>query len=140
MYAGRIGYTLHIAILSVLLACQIRASGDAQVVVFYERGFPYFGANDAISPRMIAEVLKEIGIEARLVGADAIAGGALREPKVRCLIWCYGNTFPREAARAITEYHQSGGCIVATGVPFTHPCRRDETGGRPVWRDEGHED
>ncbi|MBM3501397.1 MAG: hypothetical protein FJX74_22310, partial [Armatimonadetes bacterium] len=131
--------------LSVLFwgACQVGCApaADAPVVaVFHERGFPYFGANQAVSPRAVAELLRECGLEARLMDADALRAGALDDPAVRCLVWCYGNTFPREAGDAITAFHRRGGGLVATGAPFTHPCRREATAGRVVWRDEGHED
>ena len=111
-----------------------------KVVVFCERGFPYFGANQAISPRVVVETLKAVGINAQLADVHAVAGGALKPADVKCLVWVYGNTFPREAAGAIEEFHRHGGCIVATGVPFTHPCTPVERGGRVFWRDEGHED
>ena len=131
--------------LSSLIGLAVHLSGagpgSAQTVaVFCERGFPYFGANQAVSPPAVAAVLRECGLDARLVDADALLGGALDDPSVRCLVWCYGNTFPREAQATITAFHQRGGCLVATGAPFTHPCRREDLGGRAVWRDEGHED
>lgn len=113
---------------------------QCQVVVFCERGFPYYGANQAISPRLIAETLNALGVGARLADAQAVANGALTEPHVKCLVWLYGNTFPRDAVEAIEEFHRRGGCIVATGVPFTHPCTRRESSDRLFWHDEGHED
>lgn len=132
------------AILTAVAAWSVGglASESAQqpVVVFCERGFPYYGANQAISPRIVAETLNAVGIGARLADAKAIVGGVLGQAGVRCLVWLYGNTFPRAAAGAIEEFHRRGGCIVATGVPFTHPCTRREAGGRILWYDEGHED
>lgn len=125
---------------STTLACSAAWAASPVVAVFEERGFPYFGANQAVSPRIVAEMLELCGLATVRMDTDQIVGGGLRKPALRCLIWCYGNTFPREAERAITEFHERGGCIVATGVPFTHPCMREELRGRKVWRDCGHED
>jgi len=126
--------------LALLLVGTETQATPPSVVVFCERGFPYFAANQAASPRVLAETLRACGLDARLADAHELAAGALRDPSVRCLLWCYGNTFPRETADAIAAYHGTGGCIVATGAPFTHPCVRGESGGVTVWRDEGHQD
>jgi hypothetical protein len=130
-------WALSLAALAALSGCS-RAEAPT-VVVFAERGFPYFGANQAVSPRIVAEILTECGLDARLVGSGGLAN-ALRDPNTRALVWCYGNTFPRNAEAAITEFHQRSGCLIATGAPFTHPCVREDMRGKAVWRDEGHED
>ncbi|MBI2302438.1 MAG: hypothetical protein HYU66_26330, partial [Armatimonadetes bacterium] len=116
------------------------AGASPGVVVFCERGFPFYGANQAVSPRVVAETLHSCGVRTRLADARALSGGVLVDPDTRCLVWCYGNVFPREAGEAIAAFHRRGGCIVAVGVPFTHPCTRGQAGGRAVWRDGGHED
>jgi len=126
-------------IATLILGATACAASGPNVVVFCERGFPYYGANQGLSPRIVAETLNEVGVPARLADAREVAGGALDEPGVRCLVWCYGNTFPRDAVDAIARFRARGGSVVSTGAPFTHPCVADVRGGTVFWRDEGHE-
>jgi len=122
----------------VVLASLTLAAGPS-VVVFCERGFPYYGANQGLSPRIVAETLSGVGVWAQLADARELSEGALDDSSVRCLVWCYGNTFPRDAVGAIARFRARGGSVVSTGAPFTHPCEADVRGGTVFWRDEGHE-
>jgi hypothetical protein len=117
---------------ALLLGLMTRSEVAApRVAVLSERGFPYFAANELVSPRRVLEGLHALGIEAALVSPQDLQRGGFG-----VLVSVYGNTFPREALPALTAFRRAGGAVVSTGVPFTHPCVLD--GGR--WRDEGHED
>lgn len=122
--------------------------GHCRVAVFLERGFPYFGTNELVSPRAIAESLHPLTVEAELVSAAELADpNAFSRDRFAVLVMVQGNTFPEAALANLIRFRQAGGAIVATGVPFTHPCVQEAVGGgretvprRMVWRDRGPQD
>jgi len=80
-------------------------------------------------------------MEVALVSAEELADpNAFSREQFAVLVMVPGNTFPEEALANLIEFRRAGGAIVATGVPFTHPCVCEDVGGRRIWRDRGHQD
>lgn len=108
-----------------------------RVAVFVESGFPYYGVNPQTSPSEIVIRLRESGIHAELVREAVLADTAYFNSRTfSALVLPYGNTYPKKALAAIRTFHQAGGAMVLSGIPFTHPVVRDATGR---WNDLGHD-
>lgn len=125
---------LFVAVLMMVSLTSGSAYGQEgkSVAVFDEPYFPYYGTYTGLVPADVAAYLSRVGLPARLVDADKLADTATLNPEqFFCLVHLYGNTFPLEAAENLRRFHQKGGAIVATGVPFCHPCRRR---GAQGWR------
>lgn len=43
------------------------------VAIFHQTQFPYYMANEAVSPKVVSDILKEIGIESQLLTAEQLA-------------------------------------------------------------------
>ena len=114
------------AALCAALASMARA--DAPVAVFAEPGFPYYNTSLAIGPGFVQYCLGAAGIEAELLNADQLADSeAFSAGRYAVLAYIYGNTFPYAALANLRQFHADGGCIVAFGgVPFCHPCVRND--------------
>ena len=48
----------------------------------------------------------------------------------------YGNVYPQVAFANLKAFHQAGGCLILSGIPFTHAVAQ-QTGGD--WKDLGHD-
>ena len=113
-----------------------RAAGP-RVAVFSEAGFPHYGSPDLLSPQGVARDLGQAGI-----AADVLNEAALCEPlrmntgRYAAVVLVYGNTYPRAAFLNLRAFHRAGGCLITTGVPFTHPVSRAANG---TWNDTGHD-
>ena len=99
--------------------------------------FPYYGSPDTLEPGRLLNTLREIGVHAYTLDAGSLSDPAIfnaREYAV--LIHIYGNTFPLIAAENLRQFHRDGGSILATGVPFCHPCVAfGAAGWDDVWSD-----
>ena len=118
------------------------AASAPRVAVFFQPGFPLYGPGEMSSPRAIADALEKAGLRADLLDMDALADAKrFNAALYDALALPYGNTFPQAAFAAMRDFHKAGGCLILSGIPFTHPIVR-ETGerGREVWRDLGHND
>ena len=99
------------------------APATPHVAVFAQPGFPYYMVSTGVSPASIARGLEKAGVR-----ADLLDVGALSDPAVlnvrdyTALVMPYGNTFPQQALANLQAFHHAGGCLVLSGVPFTHPC------------------
>ena len=105
-----------------------RASGDAPVAVLSEPGFPYYIAPSWLTPEFVRHCLDSVGIRSEFVNAEQLADpNAFGAARFKLLAYVYGNTFPAEALDNLRRFHAHGGCIVAFGgVPFCHPCVRED--------------
>lgn len=112
------------------------ASKSPRVAVFYEADFPYFGVNSQTSPPELARRLRESGLQTEVLGEAALSDTArFNASKFDALVLPYGNTYPDKAFAAMRAFHQGGGALILSGIPFTHPVARTASGS---WRDLGH--
>lgn len=96
-----------------------------RVAVFFEPGFPYYGVNPQTSSREIVRRLRESGVRAELLGEDALSDTTRFNAHLyAALALPYGNTCPAKAFAAIRAFHQAGGALILSGIPFTHPVAR----------------
>jgi len=123
----------------ILSRADVSAQGvskQPRVAVFYEPGFPYFGVNSQTSPPELVRHLRETGVQAELLGEDALADTKrFNAAAFAALVLPYGNTYPDKAFAAMRAFHQAGGALILSGIPFTHPVARTASG---EWRDLGH--
>ena len=127
-----------IALLSVM-ASAVTAAPDAapHVAVFAQPGFVPYGTPAALSPKKIAADLQAAGLPADLLDAAALADPARLNAKAyAALILPYGNAYPQAAFANLRAFHQAGGCLVLSGIPFTHAAAPDAQGD---WKDGGHD-
>jgi hypothetical protein len=124
-----------LAVSGAKLAAQTVAKAP-HVAVFYEPGFLYFGVNSQTSPPELVRHLRETGVQAELLGADTLADtNRFNATTFAALVLPYGNTYPDKAFAAMCAFHRSGGALIVSGIPFTHPVARTGAGR---WRDLGH--
>ncbi|MCX7597704.1 MAG: GxGYxYP family putative glycoside hydrolase [Armatimonadetes bacterium] len=118
--------------LAVLLACSSNAA-VTRVAIFREPGFPFFISNPEMGPEFAHYCLQEAGIEADMLSADELADPAVfNAQRYRVLVHVYGNTFPLPAYDNLRAFRQAGGSVLALGgVPFCHPCVREDG----AWKD-----
>ena len=118
------------------------AQNAPRVAVFMEKAFPYYGPGELSSPRAIAAALNKAGLKAELWDAAALADPqTLSAQNYEAVVLPYGNTYPQAAFANLRDFHRSGGCLIVSGIPFTHPVVRggdSRAGG--AWRDIGHTD
>ena len=114
------------------------AAPDADVAVLVEPGMVRYGGTPALPANRVVAALAEAGIRAdKLTAKQAADPGRLNPKRCTVLVVAYGNAFPLPAFENLRAFHRAGGCLVLNGVPFCHPCERDDKGG---WRDLGHRD
>ncbi|MBM3499500.1 MAG: hypothetical protein FJX74_12610, partial [Armatimonadetes bacterium] len=117
--------TLGAACFLAALAVVAQAAPPAGVAVFDEPRFPHFGALSGLTPPDVVSHLREIGLSAEPLDAQQLADPeVLSARRFGALVHLYGNSFPLEAADNLRRFHQDGGGLIATGVPFCHPCRQ----------------
>jgi hypothetical protein len=120
---GRFAAMLALATSLLLVAFPAAAQPTPlRVAVFSQRGFPAYGIGALPNPARIVADLRAAGIDAALLDTDALAQIDAR--RFAAVILPYGNTFPEEAFAALRRFHQAGGSLVTTGIPFTHPTAR----------------
>ena len=129
-------HVLFIAVLLTTLAAGASAAPAPHVAVFSQPGFQYYGPVTHVAPRQIAADLRAAGLSADELDADALADPARFNARTyAAVVLPYGNDYPQAAFPNLRTFHQAGGCLVLTGIPFTHPLARDAGGG---WQDQGH--
>lgn len=124
-----------------LLVWAISGANAARVAVFSQTGFPFYGPPALTSPRRIARDLRTAGVPADLLNAVAVADSArLNIRTYDAVVLPYGNTYPQNAFANLRAFHRAGGCLIVSGIPFTHAVAQGEDGsGREAWRDLGHD-
>lgn len=124
------------------LAISATARGKPRVAIFSQAGFPYYMVSPLISPRNIVSDLSRVGIAADLLDAAALASPQkFNASRYSALVLPYGNTFPRDAFRNLRQFHAAGGCLILSGVPFTHPSAQIGAAGweaHPGWGGDAH--
>ncbi|NQT53262.1 hypothetical protein HQ576_14475 [bacterium] len=135
--AGR--WCCAVAVLLVTSAC----AGAAHVAVLVEPGLPPYGGTPALTAPRVVSALRRFGLAAEPLTAEQ-AGDPKRldSSRLAVLVVPYGNAFPLSSFEQLRAFHRAGGCLVVTGVPFCHPCRRETPPGKgkATWRDLGHRD
>jgi hypothetical protein len=127
------------ALLSLIMASVVFAAPDPapRVAVFAQPSFPYYGTPSDLSPKQIAADLQRAGVPADPLDAKALADPARLNAKTyAAVILPYGNTYPQIAFASLKAFHQAGGCLILSGIPFTHAVAQDATGD---WKDLGHD-
>ena len=107
------------------------------MAVFSQKGFPFYGPPDLTSPNAVKRDLESAGVGTDLLDAAALADPSRLNVKLyAAVILPYGNTYPAVAFTNLKTFHQAGGCLVLSGIPFTHAVLQDPLG---TWRDLGHD-
>ena len=145
---------LHLTVSDSALAQE--AATKPRVAVFYEPGFPYNGVDTQTSPPSLVRALRASGIEADLLNENALADPSRFNARAyAALVLAYGNNYPLNAFASMRAFHQAGGAMILSGIPFTHPVTRQssgKTGGKEgakngvkdgardggKWKDLGH--
>lgn len=126
---------LTICILFFILAAAALAD-TPRVAVFSQPGFPYFNAPSGLPPKLIAGDLQKAGLQADLLDAATLADAQrLNTKNYAALVLPYGNAYPEAAFANLLAYHKAGGCLILTGIPFTHAISLDASG---KWKDLGN--
>lgn len=127
-----------VALLSLMTAGAFAAPDAApRVAVFSQPGFPYFGPPADLSPKQIAADLQKAGVPADALDAKALADPARLNAKTyAAVVLPYGNVYPQIAFANLKAFHQAGGCLILSGIPFTHAVAQDAAGD---WKDLGHD-
>ncbi|HSV73017.1 MAG TPA: hypothetical protein VLH79_04595 [Chthonomonadales bacterium] len=106
------------------------------MAVLVEPGMVVYGGTPALPPARMVAALRERGVSVEPISAAQAADPSLLVPsRYAVVVLPYGNAFPAPAFPALRAYHAAGGSLVMSGVPFCHPCERQD--GR--WRDLGHD-
>ncbi len=109
-----------------------------RVAVFSEPGFPTNNISGLVSSKEIAQDLQKAGLQADLLSADALSDPAkLNAQNYAAVVLPYGNAFPQAAFANLRVFHLAGGDLVTSGIPFTHPIRKNAKG---EWEDLGNAD
>lgn len=112
------------------------APSGPRVAVFSEPGFPYNNQSTLVSPKEVVRELRAAGIAADLLDAQSLGDPAKLNAKMyAAVVLPYGNAYPQAAFPALRAFHQAGGDLVTSGVPFTHAVARGADG---TWKDTGH--
>ena len=126
--------SITLALLSLLTASAFAAP---RVAVFSQAGFPVYGVPSDLSPKQIAADLRTAGVSADPLDVKALADPAQLNVKTyAAVILPYGNSYPQVAFANLRAFHQAGGCLVLSGIPFTHAVAADAQG---EWKDLGHD-
>ncbi len=134
-FAG-IALLLQICLLYALPSSAQEKGKAPHVAVFSEVRFPYYGVNAQTSPHEIVRHLRESGVQAEELGEALLADTTrFNAQRFAALVLPYGNTYPDKAFAAMRAFHQAGGALILTGIPFTHPVARSAAG---KWTDLGH--
>ena len=121
---------LTLAVLALPAAAAVSAVG-----VLVEPGMVKYGGTPSVPPERVVALLRKYGLDAQALSVDQMAkDGALNTAAFPVLVLPYGNAFPLSVFPQLRAYHRSGGCLVMNGVPFCHPCEKQD--GK--WRDLGH--
>jgi hypothetical protein len=124
-----------IALLSLMTASAFAA--PPRVAVFSQPGFPYYSAPSVLLPKQIAADLQTAGVSASLLDTAALADPArLNTRAYAAVVLPYGNAYPQAAFANLKAFHQAGGCLVLSGIPFTHAVAQQANGD---WKDLGHD-
>ena len=126
-------------IFTFLLAIPTHAAAPhpPRVAVFAEPGFPSVNISVLVSPAVIAADLQKAGLN-----VDVLSAAALRDPaklnaqNYAAVVLPYGNTYPQAAFSNLRAFHQAGGDLVLSGIPFTHAITQDAKG---AWKDLGND-
>ena len=130
-------FLITLALLSLLTASASAASDAApRVAVFSQPGFPVYGVPSDLSPKQIAADLRLAGVPADPLNVKALADPAQFNIKTyAAVILPYGNSYPQAAFANLRAFHQAGGCLILSGIPFTHAVAADAGD----WKDLGHD-
>jgi len=120
-------------------APDVSAAPDARarVAVFSQPGFPGYGVPAALTPKRLADDLQAARVPADLLDAAALADPArLNLKDYAAVVLPYGNAYPQSAFANLRAFHKAGGCLILSGIPFTHAAAPDAKGD---WKDLGHD-
>ena len=129
---------LFAALFSLLAVPSVAApvSNAPRVAVFSQPGFPPYGAPALLSPKTVAADLRKAGVQADVLDTDALADPARFSAQTyAAVVLPYGNAYPQAAFTNLRAFHRAGGCLVLSGIPFTHAVQRQTDGS---WKDLGH--
>jgi hypothetical protein len=127
------------AFAALVVMCSIVGFAHAatRVAVFSQSSFPTYNQAQLVSPSRIATVLKGSGVSVDLLNAEQLSDSSvLNISNYAVVILPYGNTYPSTAFENLRRFHQSGGSLVLSGIPFTHAVTQAPDG---TWDDQGND-
>jgi|GEM_PF-564653 len=96
-----------------------------RVAVFAQAGFPSYMISPFTSPQNIAASLNRTGIKADLLDVSALSDPQrFNVNRYAALILAYGNAYPQAAFANMRAFHQAGGSLIVSAIPFTHAVAR----------------
>ena len=114
------------------------APDSPRVAVFSEPNFPSNNISGLVSPKEVAQDLQKAGLQTDLLTVDALSDPAkLNVSRYAAVVLPYGNAFPQAAFANLRVFHLAGGDLITSGIPFTHPIRKNAKGD---WEDTGNAD
>lgn len=108
--------------LSVLHTWGNEISRSPAIAVLGETGFLNYLGWQALTPERIVSLLKKTGFKSELLNVKEIGNADRLSPKkFAAIVLPYGNAFPLDEYPALKKYHESGGVLILSGIPFCHP-------------------
>ena len=127
----------HPAVVSSGKASTTTETESSMIAVLVEPGLPAYGGTPTLAPETIVALFAQYGLKAQAVSVAEIEAGKMGGPaKSPVLVLPYGNSYPVSAVPALRAFHDAGGCMVLSGVPFTQACQRKDA----KWERKGHAD
>ena len=137
-----------LALISQLAVCTLPTTSNAQgrgtprVAIFNQPGFPSLGPGEMVSPKAIAEALRKTGLRCDTLDLETLRSSEKFNANLYdAVILPYGNAYPQVAFPNLRSFHKAGGCLVMSGIPFTHPIvSTHDSAWNYTWIDRGHDD
>ncbi len=134
--------SLSLALLLSLIAAAVApahaaAPNPPRVAVFSEPGFPVNNISALVSPAEVAADLQKAGLSVETLNVAALSDPAkLNSKNYAAVVLPYGNAYPQAAFANLRVFHQAGGDLILSGIPFTHAIRKNAKGD---WEDLGND-
>ena len=123
-----------LALLSLFASATAAPDATPHVAVFTQPGFVPYGTPASLSPKKIAADLRAVGLAADQLDAAALSDPArMNATAYAAVVLPYGNAYPQAAFANLKAFHQAGGCLVLSGIPFTHASAPDARGTGRTW-------
>jgi hypothetical protein len=133
--------SVFVALLISLLAVSACWGESPKVAIFESKSFPRYNVPAILSAREIQRNLNAAGLKVDALNLAALSDpDRLNEQNYAAVILPYGNTYPADAFSNLQAFHRAGGCLIMSGVPFTHPVTAAKNAnGTITWTDLGND-
>ena len=133
---------LQFAICALSTQSDAQGRGTPRIAIFFQPGFPTLGPGEMVSPKAIAEALRKTGLRCETLDLETLRSSAkFNAGLYDAVILPYGNAYPQVAFPNLRAFHKAGGCLIMSGIPFTHPIvSTHDSNWNYTWLDRGHDD